>query len=361
MTLESAQYFPEVSRKTLLITGGTGTLGNAIIDHLQNYTIFEKIIIYSRDEQKQQIMAEKYNKDSRLRFFIGDVRDKNRLRIAIAGIDYIIHTAALKIVPSIEYNCMEAVKTNILGSQNIIEVCAENKYIKKVMGISTDKAVHPINLYGTTKAAMEKLFLSAAVYCPLTKFSICRYGNVTNSRGSVIPYFKELINQNKALTVTDLAMTRFYITKENAAKFVIDSLLSMQGEEIFIPEMKAYRISDLAEILVENNEMQLSSSCCGLIKETGKRPGEKIHEDLVAKHEFEYLYEHDNNYIISKKINQEYKYILDNAKLSGIATKDTYNSSMFIMSKDELRTTLERDGIIDKANQNNVVELGAHK
>lgn len=355
MTLESAHYFPEVSRKTLLITGGTGTLGNAIIDHLQNYTIFEKIIIYSRDEQKQQIMAEKYNQDSRLRFFIGDVRDKNRLRIAIAGIDYIIHAAALKIVPSIEYNCMEAVKTNILGSQNIIEVCAENKYIKKVIGISTDKAVQPINLYGTTKATMEKLFLSAAAYCPHTKFSVCRYGNVTNSRGSVIPYFKELINQNKALTVTDLAMTRFYITKENAAKFVIDSLLSMQGEEIFIPEMKAYRISDLAEILLENH---ISVQA---IRETGVRPGEKIHEDLVAKHEFEYLYEYDNNYIISKRINQEYKYILDNAKLSGIPTKDTYNSSMFIMSKDELRATLERDKIIDKTTKANVIELGAHK
>ncbi len=278
--------------KIILITGGTGSLGNGITSHLLN-TDVQKIIIFSRDELKQFEMSQKFE-DPRLRFFIGDVRDKERLYRAFDGVDYIIHTAALKQVPACEYNPFEAIKTNIIGSQNVIEVAIDVK-VKKAMGVSTDKAVQPLNLYGATKACMEKLFIQANSYATEkgTKFSICRYGNVVGSRGSVIPFFKNIVDSGK-LPITHVDMSRFWITLEQAVGFVLESLKIMEGWEIFVPKIPSMKIIDLATIIGPNCEKEI----------IGIRPGEKIHELLITGDEAKRTIETDSCYIIKP----EYSY-----------------------------------------------------
>lgn len=259
-----------LENKTGFITGGTGSFGYQFVRTVLNNYNPRKIIVYSRDEFKQSEMQREIQ-DERLRYFLGDVRDKERLHFALRrGVDYVIHAAAHKQIAAIEYNPFEAVKTNILGAQNLIECVLESE-VKKVIAISSDKAVAPTNLYGATKLVADKLFLAANNYkgSREIKFSIVRYGNVMGSRGSVIPLFLKQ-KKNGVLTITDGRMTRFNITLKEAINYVIDCLADMQGNEVFVPKMPSYNILDLAKAIAPDSEY----------KNTGIRPGEKLHEDL---------------------------------------------------------------------------------
>ena len=256
--------------KVVLITGGTGSLGKHLTNRLLQ-TNPSKIIIYSRDELKQSEMKKQFQ-DDRLRYFIGDIRDKNRLNTAMKGVDFVIHTAALKQVDTLEYNPFEAVKTNILGAQNVIE-CSINNKVKKVVALSTDKACQPINLYGHTKAVNDKLFQHANVYAENHKIilNVVRYGNVTGSRGSVIPFFKQLKKEGaEFLPVTHPDMTRFCITLEQAVELIITAFNDDEGGKIFVSKLPSYRILDLVEAF----EM-------GAVITT-IRPGEKLHEQMIS-------------------------------------------------------------------------------
>lgn len=250
--------------KTVLITGGSGSLGNALIKQIK----CKKCIIYSRDEYKHSLMKREYNYEW-LRYFIGDVRDKDRLIWAMRGVDTVIHAAALKQVPALEYCPTEAIKTNIDGTSNVVEACLQN-HVEKAVFISTDKAVNPVNLYGATKMAGEKLFLAANSYSN-TKFFVVRYGNVLKSRGSVVELFLKMKQEGLTkIPITDERMTRFWITLENAAKFVLTRITRAEGGEVFIPEVKSMKITDLARAIIPDCEFEM----------IGVRPGEKIHESL---------------------------------------------------------------------------------
>ena len=265
------------NNKSILITGGTGSFGNAFVNYLiKNYKP-KKLIIFPRDEFKQFQMAEKFptEKYRFLRYFIGDVRDKQRLKLATKDVDFLIHAAALKQVASAEYNPQEYINTNILGAQNVIDVCMENK-VKKVIALSTDKAANPINLYGATKLASDKLFIAAnnLVGKEKTRFAIVRYGNVLNSRGSVVPYFKSLSeNKSKFFPITHPKMTRFWITLEETVKFVDFTFKIMSGGEIFVPKIPSIKIIDLAKAINPNMK----------IKIIGIKPGEKLHEIMCPR------------------------------------------------------------------------------
>lgn len=262
--------------KNILVTGGTGSFGKAFVK-LALEQGATKVAIFSRDELKQHDMRLAGFDDSRLRYFIGDVREKDRMAMAMHGMDIVVHAAALKQVPALEYNPFEAVKTNIVGSQNVVEASIEAG-VGKVVGLSTDKAVDPVNAYGASKLMAEKLFIQGNAYASgtPTKFSVVRYGNVIDSRGSVIPLFKRQAKQGKALTVTDIDMTRFFITLQNACQFVADALDDMHGGEIFVPKLSSCRISYLA--------LKIGGQNCR-IEYTGIRPGEKTHECLTSAKE----------------------------------------------------------------------------
>ncbi len=272
---------------TVLLTGGTGSFGKKFVEILLRDHNPRKLIVFSRDELKQHEMRLVHD-DPRLRYFIGDVRDKERLHRAVQGVDLIVHAAALKQVPSCEYNPFEAVKTNILGASNIIDV-AIDAGVKKVLALSTDKAVNPINLYGATKLVAEKLFVQGNAYAGVggTRFSCVRYGNVVGSRGSVIPVFQRQRASGK-VTVTDERMTRFWITLEQGVEFVIKCIGSMYGGEVFVPKIPSMRIVDLAEVIAPGCERQA----------IGIRPGEKLHEVLVSRDESRYTLEFDDMYLI---------------------------------------------------------------
>lgn len=277
--------------KTILVTGGTGSFGKQFIRYvLENYNP-KKIIIYSRDEFKQYNMANEFKQyKSKLRFFIGDVRDRDRLYRAFEGVDYVVHAAAMKQVPACEYNPIEAVKTNINGAMNIIDA-ALDRNVKRVVALSTDKAVNPVNLYGGTKLVSDKLFISANAYAGIkdVNFSIVRYGNVAGSRGSVIPFFKQLAeNGEKALPITDYRMTRFWISLEEGVKLVIKALTEARGGETFISKIPSFKITDLAQAILPGCEMP----------EVGIREGEKLHEIMITREDSQKTYEYDNHYII---------------------------------------------------------------
>ena len=276
---------------TILLTGGTGSFGNKFINMTLKKYNPKKIIIFSRDEMKQWHMSENI-KDKKIRFFLGDVRDKDRLNRAADGVDLIIHAAALKIVPTAEYNPFETVKTNILGAMNIIDVAIEKK-IKNVIALSTDKACDPINFYGATKLASDKLFIAGNNYVGKgpTRFSIVRYGNVIGSRGSVIPFFLKLKEENKQITITDKNMTRFFTSLEDAVKMVWKGFKTMQGGEIFVLKNPSIKILDLAKAIDKKP-----------VKEIGVRPGEKIDEVLISKQESDYTYDCGTYYIITSPI-----------------------------------------------------------
>ena len=279
--------------KTILITGGTGSFGKCFTRYALEHYNPKKIIIYSRDEFKQFNMENdfrKYDPDHKLRFFIGDVRDRERMERAFENVDYVIHAAALKQVPACEYNPDEAIKTNIHGAQNVIDAALKTG-VKKVVALSTDKAVNPVNLYGGTKLVSDKLFIAANAYVGEkdTCFSIVRYGNVAGSRGSVIPFFESLIEQGKTeLPITDFRMTRFWISLEQGVELVIKALEEAKGGETFISKIPSFKITDLAEAMLPG--------CTR--KEVGIRPGEKLHEVMVTTEDSFTTYEYDKHYII---------------------------------------------------------------
>ena len=274
--------------KTVLITGGTGSFGKKFIQSVLNKYNLKKLIILSRGELKQAQMKEEFANHSRLRFFIGNVRDKDRLYRAFDGVDIVIHAAALKRVPECEYNPFEAVKTNVLGAQNIINAAIDQN-VEKVVALSTDKAANPINLYGATKLCSDKLFTAGNAYAggKKTRFSVVRYGNVMGSRGSVIPLFQEQKEKGK-ITITDRRMTRFWITLEEAVEMVLLTLKEMQGGEIFIPKIPSMKITDLAQAIAPDCEQET----------IGIRPGEKLHEVLISKSDARQTLEFNDYYII---------------------------------------------------------------
>ena len=280
-----------LNNKTILITGGTGSFGNAFTTYILEHYKPKKIIIYSRDEYKQFVMASKFKqyKDI-LRFFIGDVRDKDRLYRAFDGADYVIHAAALKQVPACEYNPIEAIKTNINGAMNIIDAALDCG-VKKVVALSTDKAVNPINLYGGTKLVSDKLFVSANAYAGTKdiSFSVVRYGNVAGSRGSVIPFFRNIVkNGGKELPITDYRMTRFWISLEQGVQLVIKALEEAKGGETFISKIPSFKITDLAQAILPGCEMP----------EVGIREGEKLHEVMVTREDSISTYEYEKHFIV---------------------------------------------------------------
>ena len=281
------------NNKNILITGGTGSFGKKYTKILlENYKP-NKIIIYSRDELKQYEMAQEFD-SSIMRYFIGDVRDESRLNTAMNGVDFVIHAAAMKHVPIAEYNPMECIKTNIHGAQNVINASIKNR-VEKVIALSTDKACNPVNLYGATKLASDKLFIAAnnIVGISPTRFSVVRYGNVVGSRGSVVPLFKKLIaNGAKELPITDEKMTRFWITLEDGVKFVLKNFERMQGGELFIPKIPSMKITDLAATLAPNLPTKI----------IGIRPGEKLHEIMISADDALHSLEFSDHYVIMPSI-----------------------------------------------------------
>jgi len=265
-----------LTASSILVTGGTGSFGKAFIQELLNNHDPRRIVIYSRDELKQYECRQLFKDDHRLRWFIGDIRDLPRLNRAMHGVDYVVHAAALKQVDTAEYNPYEFVKTNIIGSQNVIEACIDAG-VKKVVALSTDKASSPINLYGATKLTADKLFITGNHYAAAypTRFSVVRYGNVMGSRGSVIPFFRKLGEAGESLPITDLRMTRFFITLPQAVKFVLDSFEMMHGGELYVPRIPSMKITDLAQAVVPGAAMH----------NMGLRPGEKLHEEMISAEE----------------------------------------------------------------------------
>ena len=258
---------------SILVTGGTGSFGRAFVSELLSNHNPQRVAVFSRDELKQYEMKQRYLHDDRIRFFLGDIRDRERLTMAMNGVDYVVHAAALKQVDTAEYNPMEFVKTNILGSENVLTTAIDDG-VKKVVALSTDKASSPVNLYGATKLTADKLFISGNHYSYArgTKFAVVRYGNVMGSRGSVIPYWRGLAAQGKLLPITDRRMTRFWITLQQAVQFVIDSFEMMDGGELYVPRIPSMRLTDLAEALAPGVALQ----------EIGIRPGEKMHEEMIS-------------------------------------------------------------------------------
>lgn len=282
-----------LSSKSILVTGGTGSFGHAFVPmSLAKYNP-RRMVIYSRDEMKQWEMAKLYGDDPRVRFFIGDVRDKDRLSRALDGIDYVVHAAATKIVPTAEYNPFECVKTNIIGAMNLIDACIDRK-IKRVVALSTDKASSPANLYGATKLASDKLFVAGNSYVGAhdTRFGVVRYGNVMGSRGSVIPFFLSLANKG-VLPITDGRMTRFMITLEQGVDLVWHAFEDMVGGEIYVKKIPSMKVTDVALACVPEAKHEI----------VGIRPGEKLHEQMVGPEDALYTYEYQDHYKILPVIN----------------------------------------------------------
>ena len=299
--------------KVVLVTGGTGSFGKKFIEIMLKEFHPGKLIVYSRDEQKQHEMRQTGYQHESLRYFIGDIRDQERLRRAFQGVDYVVHAAALKQVPACEYNPMEAVKTNILGSSNVIDAALDAN-VSRVIALSTDKAVNPINLYGATKLAAEKLFVQSNAYAGgrETRFACVRYGNVVGYRGSVVPVFLRQRKSGK-ITITDERMTRFWISLEQGVRFVIRCLEEMYGGEVFVPKIPSMKVIDLAKAVAPEAKIEI----------VGIRPGEKLHEVLISEDEARTVVELDDMYIVQpaaalwfgreweskgKKINDDFRY-----------------------------------------------------
>lgn len=330
--------------KTILITGGTGSLGQALAKRLLDLKA-EAIRIFSRNESRQIEMESKFNNE-RLRFFIGDVKDYDRLVRALEDVDYVFHAAALKQVPKIEYNPFEAIKTNVIGSQNVIDACLHEN-VEKAICIGTDKAVSPLNTYGATKLLMEKLFVTANNYLNpkrhKTKFIAVRYGNVFGSSGSVVPKFIEQLKSDQTITITDPHMTRFSITMDEALDFILNALRSGKGSEIFVPKLNAYSIMDLKDALKDIFGK-------GKEKIVGIRPGEKLHETLINSDEIRYSWEYNGMYMLTNPL-----YPLFNSKVISftypnvkkIKNMVSYSSNnVKKISKKELKKIITRSGLL---------------
>lgn len=279
----------EFEGSSVLITGGTGSFGKAFISALLAKENPARVAIYSRDELKQFEMKQTLGDDPRVRFFIGDIRDRDRLAMAMHGVDFVVHAAALKQVDTAEYNPMEYVKTNILGSENVM-LASIDAGVKKVVALSTDKASSPINLYGATKLTADKLFISGNHYSYArgTKFAVVRYGNVMGSRGSVIPLFRQLASDGKPLPITDSRMTRFWITLPQAVQFVMDAFADMDGGELFVPRIPSMHVTDLARAIAPDAELV----------EVGIRPGEKLHEEMISSEDSLRTIRQPNRYVV---------------------------------------------------------------
>jgi len=320
--------------KTVLITGGTGSFGQKFTEVLLGGHNPQSIRIYTRGELKQVEMARKFNSD-KLRFFIGDVRDRNRLYRAMNRVDIVIHAAALKHVPVCEYNPIEAVRTNTEGAVNVIDAALDNG-VEKVIALSTDKAVQPVNLYGASKLVAEKLFIQANSYSGVkkTKFGVVRYGNVIGSSGSVIPLFAKQKDSGE-LTITDERMTRFWITLEEGAKLVIKAAERMERGEIFIPKIPSTKITDLAEVIAPDAK----------INKIGIRPGEKLHEVLITEQEARHALEFDNYYIIKPEFNF-WKETENHTNGKSVAEEFSYSSdnNTWWLTKDEIKKLLVDQG-----------------
>jgi len=329
--------------KSILITGGTGSFGKKYTKTLLERYKPRKIIIYSRDELKQFEMQQIFNQDC-MRYFIGDVRDKERLTQVMQDVDYVIHAAALKQVPTAEYNPMECIKTNINGAENVIQAALANN-VKKVIALSTDKAANPINLYGATKLASDKLFVAAnnMVGPHDTRFSVVRYGNVVGSRGSVVPFFKKLIKDGKAeLPITHQEMTRFWITLQQGVDFVLKNFERMLGGEIFVPKIPSMRLPDLASAMAPGLKQEI----------IGIRPGEKLHEVMCPADDSYHTYEYDDHYVIAPSINfsgSDNDFTVNALGEAGKAVEHgfEYNSlnNEHYMSVEELKALNERLGL----------------
>lgn len=274
--------------KHVLVTGGTGSFGRALVRRVLDSSSARRVVVFSRDELKQFEMAQEFQGEPRIRFFIGDVRDPNRLLRAFDGVDIVVHAAALKQVPAVEYNPIEAVKTNIHGAENVINAALDCK-VKQVVALSTDKASSPVNLYGATKLVSDKLFINGNAYVGggCTTFSVVRYGNVAGSRGSIIPLFRRLAASGE-IPITDERMTRFWITLSEGVQFVLDSIQRMRGGELFVPKLRSVRVVDLAMAVAPSAQL----------RRIGIRPGEKLHEEMISADDARRTVDRDSHYVI---------------------------------------------------------------
>ena len=332
----------QLAGKNVLITGGTGSLGQALTKRLLK-TKVNTIRIFSRNENKQVTMENHY-KDKRLRFFIGDIRDLSRLYCAFENVDIVFHAAALKHVPVIEYNPFEGIKTNVIGSQNVIDACL-HEHVKIAIGVGTDKAVSPLNTYGATKLLMEKLFVSANSFINpqkhKTKFIALRYGNVLGSSGSVLPKFIELSKNKQKITITDSNMTRFSLTMDEALDFILESTFLGKGSEVFVPKLKAYSIMDIKNSvseLVNDTEHTIMSI----------RPGEKLHETLINQDEARYTWEFNNMYIIFNPLKLESEIKKQYSGIKKVKFEHEYSSdNTKKLSKKELKEIITKTGLLN--------------
>jgi len=326
--------------KKILITGGTGSLGKALTKKLLKEEI-DTIRIFSRDEWKQLEMQNEI-KDNRLRFFIGDIRDKERLSRDIEDVDIVIHTAALKQIATAEYNPFEAVKTNVYGSQNLIDCCLDNN-VEIALAIGTDKAVSPLNTYGASKMLMERLFVSANYYKGKhrTKFLCVRYGNVLGSRGSLLPVILSQIKNNEDITITDPSMTRFNISMNDALELIFRSIKNSRGGEVFVPKLKAYRVKEMKEAIVELTNAKNKE------RKIPVRPGEKFHEMLISKEELRNAFESNNDYIIFEKQNQNYDYNLIKDIKNTVLDDDYASNDVIRLTKEEIKEILIKEKLLD--------------
>ena len=326
--------------KKILITGGTGSLGQALTKRLLEMNV-DTIRIFSRNEEKQIKMENQFN-DERLRFLLGDINDYERLKRAFENIDIVFHAAALKHVPKIEYNPFEAIKTNVLGSQNVIDACLHEN-VENAICVGTDKAVSPLNTYGATKLLMEKLFVTAGINTDpekhKTKFVATRYGNVLASSGSVIPHFLNQIKENKKLTITDPAMTRFNITMNQALNFIIRSYQKGKGGEVFAPKLKAYRLGDLKNAIIDLVKKDVQSEIISV------RPGEKYHESLINNDEIRNTFEDDEDYIILQDHLQKRSEMIQDLRKTEL--KEQYSSDKVeLLTEDEIKEILLKEKIL---------------
>ena len=331
-----------LSGKKILITGGTGSLGNALTSRLLKEDV-DTIRIFSRNENKQNTMEAEF-KDDRLRFLLGDVRDYSRLVRAMEDIDIVFHAAALKHVPIIEYNPFEAIKTNVIGSQNVIDACLKEN-VEKAVAIGTDKAVSPLNTYGATKLLMEKLFVTASNYLKKerhrTKFFALRYGNVLGSSGSVIPKFIQQIKNKEKITITDPNMTRFSISMDKALDFILHATEIAKGSEIFIPKLRAYTIKDVKDALFES--LQKTDE-----ENIGIREGEKLNEILINSDEIRYTWEYENMYMILNPSVQKHVSLDEFPNKNRVADMNDYSSgNVEKISKDEMKKIIIDSGLLE--------------
>lgn len=324
-----------LEKSTILVTGGTGSFGNAFVPMTLEKFNPKKIIIFSRDEMKQWEMAKTFDNDSRVRFFIGDVRDRERLFRAFDGVDYVVHAAATKIVPTAEYNPFECIKTNVNGAMNVIDA-AIDRGVKKVVALSTDKASSPVNLYGASKLASDKLFVSGNAYAGEheTRFSVVRYGNVMGSRGSVIPFFLS-IKDRGMLPITDPRMTRFMITLEQGVELVWHALFDMIGGEIYVKKIPSMNITDVANAIAPSAQQNV----------VGIRPGEKLHEQMIGVEDAPYTYEYDEHFKILPAINE---WAVDPARIKG--GRKVPND--FFYTSDQNQDWMDTQSLVDWINAN---------